>query len=40
MKTIYGALYQRCQMGKQKNKKKQQNKKRENKVRLAGLATQ
>jgi hypothetical protein len=41
MKTIYGALYQRCQMAKQKNKKKQggkqQNKKRENKVRLAGL---
>lgn len=37
MKTIYGALYQRCQMGKQKNKKKQQNKKRENKVHLAGL---
>ena len=42
MKTNYGALYQRCQMARQKSNKKtqdrkQQNKRRENKVRLAGL---
>jgi hypothetical protein len=36
----YGALFQRCQMARQKKNKKgrrQQNKKRENKLRLAGL---
>jgi hypothetical protein len=41
VKTNYGALYQRCQMARQKNKKKQgrkqQNKRRENKARIAGL---